>query len=285
MTPALLAAFLTLSNAAPETSRGLVGDALADHARALAADEACALFSPARRSALEAGLRQIRDDLEGAGMDPGRIDAAIARARADRALLDCESELVHRLAEGVEARLGAYDHLYALEFRGRRRSWNAARLAAHGDGWPVRQEFGALRFGWRSEDGQPAVVLEGSGDAAPAAAVLVMRDPGRAAAPVDATAGGLIETVGDPLSHWGPPGDAETRIWSAGRVKPAAGADGETADFALAFPPDTLARIARLAPREGVRIELKDGNGRTYRTAWLEVGALRAALDFVIAER
>ena len=261
-------------------------------ARALAADEACDLLSPAERRALQAGLEISRVELRAAGAPSHRIDAALARAGADPALTDCRSPVVQGLADAVHGAHRAYMQQRRMRFEGRHRGWDANRGALEPGDWAVVQGIGeTARLGWAlGETGDGALLLAASVETRPAAAVLTLRDPARAA-PTDATAGGLVATASDdPLAAYAPPPWARRTIFASRRIGPdltarllAAPAPGSLLS-GFEFPPGAFDAMARLDPRESARVELHGSDGSVIEAWWVEIGALRAAIDFIAAE-
>ena len=293
--PGFLIASLTAiaaATAAPSPEALAAERAFMLRARAIAADEACDLFGPAERRAREAGLEVSRAELRAAGAPAHRIDAGFARAAADPALSDCASDEVASLADAVRGAHRAYMQERRRTFSGPHRHWAANRGALEPGDWAVVQSLGGeARLGWAlDETGDGALLLATAVAARPASAVLVLRDPARAA-PTDATAGGLVSAASDdPLAAYGPPAWARRTVFASRRI------DDEFAGTLLsvdepparrvgfAFPAHAFDAMAKLDPRESARVELRGADGSVMQAWWIEIGALRAAVDFIAAE-
>ncbi len=293
--PGFITASLTAiaaATAAPSPEALAAERAFMMRARAMAADQACDLFSAAERRALEAGLEVSRAELRAAGAPGHRIEAAFARVGADAALSDCGSQTVAELADAVRGAHRAYMQQRRMRFEGRHRGWDANRGALEPGDWAVVQTLGEdVRLGWAlDERGDGALMLAASVERRPASAVLVLRDPARAA-PTDATAGGLVSAgSNDPLSAYAPPAWARRTIFASRRIAPAfAGTllqtpQAESPQAGFVFPANAFDAMARLDPRESARVELRGADGAVTTAWWIEIGALRAAVDFIVAE-
>ncbi|MEO1037905.1 MAG: hypothetical protein AAFX09_00030 [Pseudomonadota bacterium] len=257
-------------------------------AEASAADRACDLFTLSEKRVLAAGLRQSSADLLAAGASLRAIEAADRRIDSDPSLQNCDGEQVQAIATRVRQAHQIYMSQIVWELPGRVRSWIANRGHSLEGMWPIRQDLdAATAIGWAKREDGGALLLATRVDGRPASAVIIMRDRTRAE-PSDATAGGLLPPPGgEPLAAFGPPPWAEKRIFASERLDrrearifaPA----GERQALAFSFPASALETLVDLDPREGVRIELLNGEGGAVESWWMEVGALRAAVDFIAA--
>ncbi|MGJ3230296.1 MAG: hypothetical protein ACFE0P_00690 [Oceanicaulis sp.] len=280
MTPALIALALAAAQAAPQSG----GDAVQTYAARVAlqsADAACDLLNPAERALLDALAARSRDDAARAGDPPDALDRFEARHGAPPQ--DCDTARADAQPHRDHAAALAATH--EIAFPGLHQSWISERRERGAPLWRVRQ----------TANGRPAVLglhAGPSGDvltlalrtgAAPAFAVLILRDPARQAAPLDFTAGGLLPApYADPLSAWGGAAGAQRRIPSRDRLSPEtaarlAPADGAAA-LAFTFPDRAVEALRALAPREGVRVELIGARGELVDTVWFEAGMFNAAL-------
>ncbi len=274
ITPALTALLLAATAPPPPDHEALL--------RLRAGDAACSLLTPVERRFLDIVLDQARDDAIVSGADEARLDRYERAARTPA----CDDAILTASAEAHRARLTGLAELTQPTLPGRRQSWTVRPPAFAGrPGWRVMQimDDQPAAFGLYEARGARAPALALRSAALAPRAVMVMRDPARQAAPVDRTIGGLRPAPGGhPVSAWGAWAGGEQRFMANGRLAPeAAGhlapAGGATA-YGFTFPDEALAALAALTPREGVRIDLVQLDGRVTRSFWIEVGAVRAAL-------
>lgn len=289
MTPVLIAITLLAQSAASPPPAPAAPPDLAALVTLRTADEACALFDPARRALLEASIAQSRDDQVRAGIDPRRLDTAEQRlAAATRP--NCADPVIAGLAADHTARVQQLAGYSDLTFPGIHRRWlvdRGATRSVHASQarWRVSQRDmdATAWFGVYEREGAMHLALAYNGDTPAARAALIFRDPARQAYPIDFSAGGLLAPPdNDPAASWGAGLRGQMRVLAAGRLDadsaarlaPAGGAPAR----GFTFPQSALAPIAHLTPRESVGVELFDATGRVAERIWFEVGALRAAL-------
>jgi hypothetical protein len=243
-----------------------------------AAGRRCGLFAPDVAAALAAAKAQARGAALRAGDSPAAVAATQARALARAGEADCRSAGLRTAAERVRDAFQSYSQLYVMRFPGPRSAWRAERPsgAAKAPPWSLVEALpgsgGWILFGMT--DGAPAL-LDARRGAAPAAfARIVVRDPTRATEPY----------LG------GPPPPALSRVVLASARRPASRAlwpAGATGATLYLFPPDLLARLAGLDPRETAGVELvypSPGRDRVV-AASLEIGDLEAAKAFLASAR
>ncbi|MFW5660388.1 MAG: hypothetical protein ACOC05_03250 [Oceanicaulis sp.] len=282
MTPAF-AAFLSaaaLAAAPPPTGSAEV---YAQRVALVAADTACAVFSRAERALLDALAARSRDDAARAGDTPAELDRFEARHR--RAPETCNETFAG--AAGHREHAAALAQTHEIAFPGLYQDWISERRHRNAPLWRVRQAARghAAMLGVHAGDGDTGdgLAFAVRSESAPASAVLIARDPSRQPHPLDFTAGGLLPApFEDALSAWGGAADAERRIPASKRLDAAlatrlAPASGEAA-YAFGFPDHALEALRRLAPREGVRIELTGARGELLDIVWFEAGMFNAAM-------
>lgn len=289
---AIVSLTVALSLASPAIDGATAERGYILRAEASAADAACSLFTQSEKRVLAAGLRQAHADLIAAGASGRAIASARGRINADATLRDCASARVASIADKVKQAHQLYMSQRRWELPGRALSWRADRGGGAPGAWPIRQDLSAHAvFGWASLESGGALVLAARSPNRPTTALITLRDAS-AAEPVDATAGGLLAPPnGEPLAAFGPPPWAQKRVFASQRLSPGQASllaptlDGDDAPGAIAFsfPASALEALVELDPREGVRIDLINGDGAPVQTWWMEVGGLRAAVDFIAA--
>ncbi|WP_019961391.1 hypothetical protein [Woodsholea maritima] len=272
--------------------------AFVDRAEALALDESCHLFNARERRSLEAGLRQASATLMRTGVRQSQLDEELVRARRAAIRADCNHPDIQAAAEHIRQAFAGYLTMRQWQFDGRVQSWTADRNRLDLGGWALYQTLpqAQARFGLAFTDDGDGILLTGRTQTQMTGAALVLRDTSRSQGPYDATAGGILQPPGGQvLASYGPPPQAQTRIWASARMMGPLTAypiseNGEAPApeampqvYSFRFPDDTLQRLAGLDPREGVKVELYGQDGRRDQDIWLEVGELRAAIDFLDA--
>lgn len=276
MTPAILSVLLALSLGETGAS-GVYASRLA----LAAADEPCRFFTRAERALLEALKARSRDDAVRAGAAPEELDRFAARYGEP----PNECDTLAQAAEDHREHAGRLAQTSSIQFPGLHQSWVSERRRRGAPDWRVHQTAASAtaRLGVSPVEREDRLVLALRTQTEPASIRLVMRDPGRQAAPLDFTAGGLLATpYDDPLSAWGAAAGAELRFSAsrrlsedeAARLAPASGKPAH----AFAFPDRTLEALRRLAPREGVRAEVIGPRGEMVGTLWFEAGMFNAAM-------
>ena len=296
---AFSALFLSASTAALSQAQS-ADVAFVDRAAALALDETCDLFTDQERQSLEAGLRQASATLMRSGVTQAQLDEELVRARRAAIRADCNHPDVQDAAEHIRMAYTGYMQMRRWTYQGTHQGWTADRNRLLFNGWTLYQDDRGkdARSGWAQTPDAEGVLLTGRSETPITGAVLVLRDTTRARQPHDATAGGLLRPPnGEPLAAFGPPSQAEQRIWATSRMQPPLGEfpvsdNGEPASeavlastYSFQFPDDTLDTLAQLDPKEGIKIELTNRNGQRVKTLWFEVGELGAAIDFIEAAR
>lgn len=271
--PIIALALLCVAGAAYATPTAQA--AFAERRGLLEADTRCGLFTPDIRFALEAGAGQARGSLLRGGWTQARLEelehAAVTAARA-RACDDARTT-----EAAARARLGfaSWARTPSMDFPAAERVW-VARRNSDVAGWRLRQDVGATGavFGVREQDGQQHlsfVLPLAANGAAPSAAQIVVRDPGRARANLDVpgrTARGL--EAGAPSSA------SAQRFWASARSIETA---NRTRQLVFTFPNTAFESLLRLDPRESIEVRLgAEGNGARYL---IEVGDIAAARAFL----
>lgn len=290
----VLVSLLALSlNAGPgETALAGAPDARARLARLVevsAIDDRCNFLRTDERATLERVLRSARRDAEREGLDSAHADAGTENIRRRWVAASCSDPEVHGpvtqyrqamqswLSNGVEVFTGHHRHWTA------RRAdpdmpWTLAQDAERGD---MRARFGMVLIG-----GDPVLLLAVRAPNAPATVILSLRDETRAPRAIDLTAGGVLPPPGgEVLAALGAPSGAHKRIWTTGQLRDdgrfAMPGEGEHAAFT--FPDGVLEQLSALEAGEGARLELYDSAGMRTGQIWIEIGALRAAMDYAAA--
>lgn len=268
-----------------------------ERARALAADDACELFSEDERTALDRSLERIVADLERSGLSADTIAVAQSRIRTDRALSFCDSNEVRQIAARYRAAYANYLQQPSHNFEGAYRSWTADRTKYEFVRWNLFQDVDGGRFGQArlstEEDAPYHIAFAWQGDEKPAMTSLVLRDVAREPDPVDATAGGFLPLPDNkPVARYQPPRYAQTHILASSRGLNASpqglfGAEDDSPSSRIqivTFPDTLIEHLAELEPEESVRLEMKNSNGEMMAQYWIEVGQLRHAIDFLALE-
>lgn len=278
MTPAIAALLLALQ--APTDAPELTSLAVLR-----AGDDACGLLSGPQRALLEAAIARASDDAVTAGADPQRLETQLARQTVVPACGDRQlAALVNEHLDRIDALAGFTE----IRFQGTSRVWMVDRRPSrpHAETrWRVIQETGARDavFGIAEIGDDLQLTLAFNSDSVLSGAVLVARNPDRMAYPMDFTAGGLLPPPGrDGASAWGASAGQTQRFMARERLNADAAAvlapDSSELPRGFIFPPESLAALVQLTPREGVAIELRDRSGDVASVIWFEVGALQAAL-------
>lgn len=291
----VLVSLLTLSIAVEPGAATLEGapDARTRLARLIevgAIDDACGYLRSEERAALDRATRSARLDARREGLDDAQADAGTERIRRRWTTPACADPEVHgpvtRYRQAMQAWLADGEEV----FTGHHRQWTARRADPEAPGWtlaqdaergPVRARFGTVLIG-----GDPVMLVAVRAPQAPATVILSLRDEHRAPRAMDLTAGGVLPPPGgEVLAGLGAPSSAHKRIWATSRLRDGGRLEieGDGAHAAFTFPLSTLEELSLLETGEGVRVDLYDASGARTGYVWIEIGALRAAMDYAAA--
>ena len=284
MTPALAALLLAAAQQTTpvETPAVSAEAAYSDRVTLLAADKACAFFTPAERALLDALAERSRDDLARAGRSDTGLDRIKTEAQAD---VTCDQQAVRDAAASHRDHASRLAFNGELAFPGLYQDWVSERRQRTTPLWRIHQTDRAriATLGVHPGENGDVLALALRSEIAPAYAVMVIRNVERQAEPLDFTADGLLPApYDDPLSAWGGAAGAEIRFSAAKRL------DGEVAAqlapasgtpaYAFSFPQRAMDALRTLAPRDAVRFELTDARGEPIQTLFFEAGMFNAAL-------
>lgn len=263
---------------------GAVQAAAADlfHERTVlsAANARCGLFAPDVAAALAAGAAQARGAALRAGSGAKALQALEARAHGQAATLDCRDPAVVAAAARVRDAFSVYARMARMTYPGEVADWRADRGEGRLARWRLAQtsHFGADRmtFGLAGQAGVSALLATATfaDQAAPYAARLILRDPGRTTGP--------YLRVAAPLRMRLPPGSA-TRAYLAEARSPASYdllPRDVRSGWSFRFPAVAARDLATLDPREAVAVEFQFA-GEQVRTAYVEVGDFAAGRAFL----
>lgn len=247
-----------------------------DRSFVLAADARCGLFKPELAAALKAASLQARGAAARAGVPEAELAQTAARARDRAAGVDCAHPDLVVVRDRVGHAFAGWAATPRMSFPGQRADWSADRYAAKGVQWRFRQSTtlgqAALTLGQTSEGGGLKAVVSFVGAPRPYAARIVMRDVGRSAQP----------WLGGPGVADLPPESVRRAIFATASRSADAEllAKGRKAGDVWTFPLSAADDLARLDPRETVRIEFLFRDDSTA-AALIEIGDLAAAQAFV----
>ncbi|MGD2132998.1 MAG: hypothetical protein PVI23_09405 [Maricaulaceae bacterium] len=244
--------------------------ALAERAGALALDDRCAVLTPEQRAALRSGIALARNSLLRGGW--GELNVANMRfaAEAQAAALPCEAEDAAEIFAGVTSGFEGWSRLPAMVYPGDHRSWSARRPTVD-RGWSLIQDISRRDderawFGLAVGPdgvGRPALAL--AGDARAGVVRLRMRDFTLSETMIDPEIRRFAAGASDlhPLAAAAAPEVYTRVVWAYQRNQYprddwyADGFGGEVEVFW--FSEDLIGEIARLDPREALRIEVQYG--------------------------
>ena len=275
-----LASGLGMSAAGPASAETDARTAYMDRAGALALDSRCAFLPAPTRAALEAATYQARGALLRSGASVASL-ASDARSMNKRARhLDCKSKDVATIATRINSSFAAWTTMQAMDFPGAYRTWEARRNPY--DGWLVSQSLGEnLRFGVKrlSDDSVSGALELPAAAPAPAAARLILRDPGLAAEFVESSYNGYGKQG---LAVRLPPGGATRSYYASGLIGPKKATRTKPASGRIfKFPNAAMAALADLDPREAASLVLEYDNPALNKTYLIEAGDLYAANAFL----
>ncbi|MGE0741082.1 MAG: hypothetical protein AB7O98_07045 [Hyphomonadaceae bacterium] len=241
------------------------------------ADAQCRLFTPAIRSALQAGVSQARGSLLREGWSTGRLrelDQAVVAAAQSRACTDARTQTA--AAEAREA-FAHWLNASAMEFNGWQRTWLARRTVG-ANGWRLSQAIDApiaAIFGVRERDNAQRLTLTiafARGQTGASTARLILRDAGRTGAAEIS----LPQRVSYGLEAGAPPATAALTIPSTRTIEPI---DNRRSQAVFVFPDSAFRALLALDPRESVVLEVR--TGRATQRVLVEVGDIAAARAFL----
>ena len=249
-----------------------------------AADGRCHLFTPAIGRALSAARAQARNAVLRGGASSADVEATERRAMAKAASVDCHAPGLKLAADRLRVAFADYAKLQTLSFPGVRAGWKAERPypGYHGaPRWGLAQ--GVLgQGGWMvfGITGGQVTLLDGRPDSAPAPiARIVFRNPAILSEPY------VDLRRNDPADQVAPAAVSQTFI-ARGRTSAARSLlpAGARTGLAYQFPPDVMAALAQLDPREMAALQLvyPGPKGDRVVTGWVEVGDLAAARAFLV---
>ena len=275
------AALATALAATPELAAANPTDLFLERTLMSAANRRCSLFTSDMAGALAASTAQARGAALRAGTDARAIQTLEQRARSEAARIDCRNPRLLGAAARARDAFAVYVRMARITYPGQVADWRADRGDGRTARWRLAQtsRFGADRmtFGLAGREGASALVAVATfaDGAAPYAARLVLRDPGR-------TNGPYLSLGSGALSGKLPP-RAATRAFLAEARSPAS-ADLLPRDvksgWAFRFPAAAERELAALDPREAVAVEFLF-SGERVRTAYLEVGDFAAGQAFL----
>ena len=259
-----------------------------------AADSRCRLFDRPTASALQAGAAQARGAALRAGVSSKDLAEIQGRATAKAAGAPCTSADLTLAANRVRTGFAGYARLQKMSYPGDTAGWSADRATSSRlSTWGLVQNtvfgFDALSFGITLGPAQaPSLTALASfaDGAAPYAARIVARDPGRTAeAYLDHRAAGPGGRL--PLAARLPPPSA-TETFNAQTRSPAPAellAANQKSGWMFRFSTGAADALAELDPRESVAVDFlfAGRNGDSVRRAYLEVGDFAAGRAFLRA--
>lgn len=249
----------------------------------------CGLFEPGVASALSAAGVQARSAALRGGAEVHSLEAIAARARARAAQQPCDSPDVAIASARVRSAFEGYSRLSRMSYPGEVAAWTADRAMGTAARWRLSQSIALgwerVVFGLVGRGGGQALMAVGAFSHAhePYTARLVMRDVSRTLGPYLDDRGSARARLEGRLPPSG------TIAFSAEARSPA-GRDLLPADaragVAFRFPPQALAALERLDPREALAVEFVfPGAKETTRRAYVEVGDFAAGKAFLDAGR
>ncbi len=292
----LMAGLALLALAAPFTARATPATGLYyERAVMREADGRCHLFAPEISAALSASSLQARGAALRAGVSDGSLAATADRARTAAFSVACTSPDLATAAERVRRAFAGYAGMTYMTFPGETAAWEAQRRptapvvnhkVVDGPLWRLSEPgqwdgsgVGALTFGIAADAHSPVVATTAPDAQQAASALLIVRDPAKAA-----------EAYLDPrrrdLAGRAPPRNL-TRAFVA-NLRQAAPASllprGQGQGALFGFPAAAADALAGLDPREAVVVEFVYP-GRPNRRAVFEVGDFAAGRAFLMAGR
>lgn len=216
-----------------------------------AADEACRLFTPGERIALESGLLQTRGELLRAGRTPAQVEAKRAEVADHARTLGCKHASIVQTAATIRDSYLSFQKIDYMPYPGSHAVWEASR-SKH-DQWSVKQSdkasgavFGLRRIN-KSTAVRLAIAIPTKGPA-PSSARLWLRDSTRMA---DPWLGGVL-TASKKLA---PAPRSIARPEWAGRHTPERDYLNQPVEV-FYFSDEAQERIENLDPREAIELEL-----------------------------
>ena len=269
----------------PALANDATGLIFGERQLALDLDTRCDLFTPAQRAALEAGRLQARGSLLRDGVSVHALEDYAAEIEAQAAATDCGRPDVADLRARIADAFLGWQRLRDMHFSGEDFDWNATRSYIAGEPvWAALQDTGEIRAGLSRIDDRLRFTAAMPQSTGAVSAVLVLRDIRREPDLYDPTLDGHFPPpAGAEWADFTPPDYARTLIWTSGRGTPAERAALTRSGDGLVFhfPDNAIAALEARDPREAVRIELIDGQGRIVGQHYFEVGDFGAAHAFV----
>lgn len=262
-------------------------EVFAERTAALALDERCELFGRGQRAALHAARLQARGALLRSGVEPGRLNEFETMVRDDTAAQDCDATETREMQAAVADAYEAYLRIPSMHFPGDVYAWDANRTtyASEAD-WVMQQDTGELMAGLTAIDGQIRFTIATQMAGRFSGVVLVVRDPEQEPDLYDPTLGGIFQPPEEaPWARWTPPDRARRLIWASERVRgePIEALTGDAQAHVFRFPDSAAHALTALDPRESVRIDYLDLEGKPVLSSYFEVGDFGAALAFLQA--
>lgn len=262
-------------------------EVFADRTAALALDARCELFGRGQRAALNAARLQARGALLRSGVDAGRLADFETQVREDVADQDCNAEETRAMQATIADAYEAYLRIPEMNFPGDVYAWTADRTTYAGDAnWVMQQDTGELMAGLTAIEREVRFTIATPMSGRFSGAVLVLRDPVREPDLYDPTLGGIFDGPAEaPWARWTPPDRARRLIWASERVSGEAveALTGDAGAHIFRFPDAAAHALTELDPRESVRIDYLDIEGKPVLSSYFEVGDFGAALAFLQA--
>ncbi|MEE2527043.1 hypothetical protein V0U79_11750 [Hyphobacterium sp. HN65] len=252
-------------------------DSFAQRALARALDDRCALFSDTERLALDGAYLQTRGDLLREGYSAAEIDQSYQQVTRNVSNRPCDDDNVMAIAADIRSAFTAWQRERFQDFVSAPSLWQANRPYAY-DSWVISAGLDGdipLRAGAYNREGEIALTIAAADNSGLASIALVMRDSEAMPGLHDPTLGGLLQFDGLPeWTRFVPPSEGGMRVLPVSRFS------AEGIEY-FRFSEAALDTLRSLDPREAVRIEAFDRQGRMVISRYLGVGDFAAALAFV----
>lgn len=264
-------------------------DVFVERSTARQLDDRCGLFSADERTALDTGWAQSRNQLLQGGYPDEQLDRFDTALASETRSMSCHDREVLALQQRVHGAYAAWSGLIHMRFPGSGQSWDANRMAGYtGAGWQILQDQTQFKAGLARIGSELAftIAIEDSRDFSSVA--LIVRDTERHPGLFDPSLGGLVEVAHDEdWVQFTPPDSARRVIWASTELQTRQAPDlFDTRNTRiLQFPDSVLSALSNQDPRESVRLDFFDRNGRVIRSHFLEVGDFAAALSFIRSGR